>query len=154
MKKEIEKIIEMNCGIMLDELEEMYNDIVTTLEEKWKTGCVSDYKYILTGGFDVNVETGHISKSVGWERLNKNEYYPSYSYISIIDNEYKYETTYESDVFEGCEKDDPEYLHYLETGEISDFMLECMVFEYPIYVKDFNDVIIEILEIVENCNHY
>lgn len=153
MEKEFEKIIEANFGITLDELEEKYNDIVNTLEEKWKTGCVNDYRYLLTGGFHVKVETGRILKSVGWERMNSNEYYPGYSYISILDNNYKYETTSESDLFIGCEKDDPEYIHYLETGEVSDFMLDCMLSEYPVYFKEFDDVVTEIVEIVGNNNY-
>jgi hypothetical protein len=149
-EKQIEKIMEEVFRITVKELEEKYNYIVEKLKEEWKTGCIDDYKRILTGGFDVNTEAGNIVISVGWEQPNNNEYYPGYEHISILDNDYNYETTSESDVFIGCEQDDPDYLYYLETGKISDIMYECAVLECPIRCKDFDDVVTEIVGILKD----
>lgn len=52
--------MEERFGITVKELEEKYNYIVEKLKKEWKTGCIDDYKRILTGGFDVNTDVGNI----------------------------------------------------------------------------------------------
>lgn len=134
----------------MDELEEKYNDIVAELKTDWKSGCIDDYKHILVGGWYVSTSKGDIFKSCGWEQPGSNEYYPEYDYISILDDNHNYETVSEIDVFEGCDTSDTDYIHYQETGEVNDSVYDYFSNEYPVYCKEFDDVVAELLEMIDS----
>lgn len=64
--------------------------------------------------------------------------------------DYSYTTISEAEVFANSSENDPNYIHYQETGKINDIMIACAIEDNPLEFKDFNDVISEILDLFDD----
>lgn len=76
--------------------------------------------------------------------------------ISVLDNEYaRYVAVSGNDAFNGCKDDDADYQYFLETSVVSDFMQNLLAQEYTLKLRDFEQVVFDILELLNgNCEEY
>lgn len=142
--------MEEKFGVTIDALRKKYDEMTSLAEEKWYNEAVGgDCQFALKCGFDVSIEMKTIGSQTYWESsMERSLRYPGWTFVSVLDGTYW--TVNECDLFWASDQDDPDYIRYEETGEISQDYIDAELREnHRIYFRDFDDIVEEIIDLIK-----
>lgn len=148
-KKEVKKIFKL-YGITLTELEKIYKEAGRDAESTWKGSCIEE---------DTGYGIGSLRAQIGFSN--------DYGLMYRVYWHYPCDTTEPAEWYHALQVDilgddftavdAHDYLYednyYQRTGKISDVALRELAKEYPLCIKPFEDVAVEIAEALEYISY-